>query len=116
MIYGIAIAVITLVIDLWTDIKRWTDGRGVSHVRGAALRAIGLIPASILLGWWAPLMLGLYMILFNGILARLKGLSFWYLGTTSAIDRLLNRLPKWGYIALQGVLLAGSVLIGILMK
>lgn len=111
MIYGIAIAVITLVIDLVTDLKRWMDGRGVNHLRGAALRCIGLLPACLLAGWWAPLMLVAYWVLFNGILARLKGLPFWYLGTTSVIDRTLSRLPKWGYIALQGVLLITSILI-----
>lgn len=110
MIYSSAIILITLVIDILTDLRLWMNKKTINHTRGALLRLIGFIPACWLTPAATGLFLAVYFVLFNGILAVLKGLPWLYIGTTSKLDRLLNRMPKWGYVALQAAVLAGGVI------
>lgn len=110
MIYATAIIVLLLVVDLATDLRRWYAGKPINHVRGALLR----VPAFGAACWLEPYATGLflvgYFILFNGLIAVLKGHGWLYVGSTSWIDRMLRKLPgKWAYVVLQAVMVAAAI-------
>lgn len=109
MIYGIAIYALTIVVDLFTDVRLWYKDQKVNHFRGAALRLIGLIPACWLIGWAViPLALFLYWILFEGMYNVLIGQKWWYIGETAKIDKLQRKYPA--IKILKYVLLIFSIL------
>lgn len=101
MIWGILIFVLTLTIDLYTDIKRWYKGT-IDHTRGALLRLIGLVPVVLFLGWYAiPLVGFTYMVLFNGLLNVFMNKGWWSLGTTAWTDKFFSRMKLWQYKAIS---------------
>lgn len=100
-----AIVCITWYIDVRTDFARWEKG-AVNHIRGAWLRLLGFIPAT-LLDWHSGLLWALYWPLFDGVLGVWvkkreidkfntipNHFSWWYLGTSSWLDRMQHRF-KW---------------------
>ena len=94
MIWGILIFIAVLVIDLWTDVDRYFDGRKVNHTRGAIFRVIGLAPAVYFMGWLsAPMLFFLYIILFNGLYNTFIGQKWEYVGDTAKMDRLQRKYP-----------------------
>lgn len=94
MIYGLAIWLITLAIDLWTDLHLWYSHKPVKHIRGALLRMIGLAPACWLIGWYGAAMLCLcYWALFDSAWGKLTGSGWFYTGSTSWLDKLQARAP-----------------------
>lgn len=121
MIYGLAIFILTLIIDLATDYRRWLKRKPVRHNLGGWLRCIGLVPAGVLLSvspqlqiqpqiWAVPgAMVFTYWILFNGIYGLLIASNWWFLGTTSKLDRY-ERTHKWVTV----VKYAGCVLFNLL--
>lgn len=120
---GIIIFVITLVIDLYTDLWRWRHKMTINHTRGVLLRAIGLIPSIYLLsspiGWTTVAMLFLvgfvYWFLFDGLFNLLRGYKWWSTGTDdpddAQTDNFLQSLTLWQHI---GVKIGGIVFFTIL--
>lgn len=105
MIPALAIWLAVLVIDLLTDYHQWAK---VNHIRGALLRCIGLaIPAVLYLP--TLYLLPLYHVLFNGILASMKGLGWFYVGTTARLDRLIRRFPIL-YLIIYALATVGVIL------
>lgn len=106
MIWGAAIFVLVLVVDLYTDVRLFYKKRKVNHGRGAILRCIGLAPAVYLLGWWViPAMFFWYLILFNGFYNILINQKWEYVGITAKMDKWQrkNKWFKWlKYIAAVG--------------
>lgn len=99
MIYGIIIWLITLVIDLWTDVRLWYKKKKVNHVRGALLRLLGLIPACYFAKWFAPVLLFAFWISFNGFYNILTGQKWFRKGTTAKLDKLPVWVPYVGLVA-----------------
>lgn len=102
-----------LVIDLWTDLKRYFSGKTINHARGLALRIIGLVPSVYLLphdhAIGAAIEALLYMTLFNGLWGVFTGNGWFYLGHTAIIDKLMNRFKPWS-ILLQYLILGWLIL------
>lgn len=95
MIWGLAIFILVLAVDLYTDVRLFYKKRKVKHGRGAVLRCIGLAPAVYLLGWLAiPSMFFWYLILFNGFYNILINQKWEFLGTTAKMDKW-QRKNKW---------------------
>lgn len=109
IIISILITITTLSIDIFTDLKLWKKEKPVNHFRGALLRLIGLFPACFFGQWFSGVLIVGYWIIFNSAISKLKGLSFWYVGNTSSMDKFINRFPKWVYPLAQVVLLAGAI-------
>ena len=96
MIYAVLIFIFVIGADLLTDVQRYFAKRKVNHTRGAILRCIGLGPSVYFLGWQSiPMMFLLYLILFNGFYNLLIGQKWEFLGTTSKLDRMQAKVPKW---------------------
>lgn len=106
MIYALALFIITLIIDLYTDLRLFYKKKKVSHGRGAALRLIGLVPAIYLMGWPAILMVGFwYWFLFDSLYNAFRGYSIWFTGSDdkddAKSDNFLQRLKLWQHIAIK---------------
>jgi hypothetical protein len=90
---------ITFTLDILTDVRQW--GR-IKHVRGALLR----VPGIALTIWLDPMnaiLVPAYWGLFDITIALAKGLPWYYIGTTSWLDRLQRRYRwlmwvKWGLV------------------
>jgi hypothetical protein len=96
MIYGLAIFFIVLAVDLFTDIRLYYKNKKVNHIRGAIFRVIGLAPAVWLMGWLSiPMLFFAYLILFNGTYNIFINRPWEFLGTTSELDRLQKKIPKF---------------------
>jgi hypothetical protein len=125
MIYGIAIAIFTLVIDEVTDYKLWLKNRNlympkgsVNHKKGTLLRCIGLIPATWFIshtdGWYhinhfwiytnliwiaGAMLFFWYWTLFDGVFniaTKQKGFKgFFRVGTTNVLDIMQKNWPTW---------------------
>ena len=109
MIYGILILILTIGVDLITDVNLYYKKGKVNHVRGAALRLICLAPASYLMGWqFIPLILFAYWILFEGFYNLLIGQKWNYVGETARIDKLQRKYPVIYWLKYIG--LAGSII------
>lgn len=94
MIIAWLIWLATLVIDLFTDVRRYYQRRAVDHTRGAVLRLFGLVPACALGGWaFIPVALFGYWILFNGLYNVFTGRRWFYVGGTANLDKLERRYP-----------------------
>lgn len=88
---SIIVIVITLIIDVITDLNRWDEGR-INHGRGAAIRLVVLI-GCLFLDWhsiclWIP-----YGIIFDTALNIGRKLPVGYVGFTSAWDKLQHKYP-----------------------
>lgn len=124
----ILIFLAVLIVDLITDYRRHLSKKPINHTKGFFLRLAGLIPAILFLpglkvwesGWglnqfvdtvYGAGMIGmLYLILFNGIFGVLIAGNFFFLGTTSKIDRLMRRLGIWAWVIQYGLLVAFTIL------
>lgn len=95
MIYGIAIFISVLCVDLYTDVRLFYKKKKVNHIRGAALRCIGLAPAVWFLGWLSiPMIFFWYLTLFNGIYNLFINQKWEFVGTTAKLD-IWQRENKW---------------------
>lgn len=104
---GGLILALTLIIDLITDYRLWVKHKPVHHVRGAALRLIGIIPAVLLSRWVILWLLPLYGVLFNGFFGLLIARDWFFIGTTGKIDRFKNAHP-W-FILVEYFVAAGGI-------
>lgn len=104
--WAVLIILVTLAVDLWTDYRR-RNGQ-VNHIRGFWLRLIGFVPAVIVGGLYAPWLVFPYWAVFDGWMGLLLKQGWFYLGTTSRLDRVQRHYPvlvliKYG-LAVFGVI------------
>jgi hypothetical protein len=110
MIWGILIWIATIMIDLVTDHRLRLKKRPVNHARGALLRLVGLVPATILIPFEA---IGIvwfgYWVAFEGLNNLMNGQKWGYVGETAWIDKMTRKYPviKW----LKYIGLAASIVI-----
>jgi hypothetical protein len=105
VIAGIAIFIITLCVDLYTDLRLFYQKKHVNHFRGAALRCIGLAPAIYFLGWWSiPMLFFWYLVFFNGIYNLFINQSWEFVGATAAMDKLQRKHPWLKFVKYAGLI------------
>lgn len=129
IILGITIAIITLVIDLYTDLRLWRrkqiTGEGtkdVNHKRGLFLRGIGLGLAAYMIGfpnYWMLVLSSLtviasaFWLLFDGLYNIFRGFRFFYTGSDDPddadTDDLFQKHRLWVQIAIKLVCIWGSI-------
>lgn len=110
MIHAFAIFTLTLVIDLFTDVRRYYDSKPINHARGAALRLLGLVPACILGGWvFIPFAFFGYWVLFNGLYNVFIGQDWWYVGGKSNLDKVERKYPAITWA--KYILFIGSIIL-----
>lgn len=108
MIWGIVIFALTLIVKLVFDLKQHNSGKPINHKLEAVFVAVALTGASFLAGWKsAPMFFFGFWVLFDGLFAVLIGQSFFYVGTTSALDKLQRKYPFLRVV--KYVLFVGSV-------
>jgi len=109
MIWSAIIFYTVLIIDLWTDMRRYLRREKINHVRGFFLRIVGLISSIIFLPH--DYVLGaaveglLYMTLFNGLFNIMIGQSWFYIGSSSWIDKQMSKLGIAGFLLQYGLLI-----------
>lgn len=91
---GLALFILTLIIDLITDYRLWLKKKTVQHIRGALLRCVGLIPAFFLMGWRSLGLALVYWVLCDGLMGVLIARNFFFIGTTSKLDQLKTKY-RW---------------------
>lgn len=116
----------TLLIDVYTDIKRWkkgvvTDDVKISHIRGALLRSFGLAPVIFILGWQSIPAVGfLYWFLFDGLFNHIRGFNWWFTGSDDKNDAKTDdflqsiSLTKQKWIKIGGTII--SVILYIILS
>lgn len=105
MLISLLIFITTLGVDAYTDLKRW--GR-VNHTRGAILRCLALAVAAVF-DVKILLLLPGYACVFDCLLCLFRGLPVFYVGTTSAMDRLQRRYPVLVWVKF-GLGIAGVII------
>lgn len=81
-------------IKVLIDVESWGN---VKHGWGLFIVAVILIPFSIAIK--NPYPLFLYATMFNPTIALAKGLDFFYIGTTSGIDKLIHIYLRSGKVS-----------------
>lgn len=108
MIWAIGILILTLTIDLVTDIRRYYQKRAVNHFRGAALRLVGFVPACVL--YWPVVFLApAYGVVFDHAYNGFIGQPLTFVGTTARWDKL-QRKHGW-LIVLKYVLAVAGLIV-----
>lgn len=116
---GIILALLTLILDLYTDLRLFYRERSVKHFRGFLLRCIGGIPALCLISWgkewyiWAiaaGMLFFWYLTLFDGLYGSLRREGFWYVGKgkdAAFTDRIQTNWPVWlrATVKITGIIL-----------
>lgn len=96
------------IVEAYLDLKNYKKGKpDKKKGRDMVFRIIGMLVASVIVSltggesWWQSALLsgGLFVMFFDVIMAVAMKKKFWYLGTTSRIDRALGSLP-WIYVML----------------
>lgn len=110
MIWGVIIFIVTLAVDLWTDVRLYFKKKKVNHFRGAALRLIGLVPACWLMGWIsAPMLFFAYWVLFQGLYNKLIGKEWDFVGTTAKLDRFERKNPWFKWVRYAGLIISIAI-------
>lgn len=116
ILLGILLFIVTLVYDLYTDLKLWKEDKPIDHIRGSILRAIGLIPAILLIGWPSFLfVLALYWLLFDGLFNLKRNFGWWFTGSDDEDDAKTDDLLQKLKVNQQKALKFGLILIGLLL-
>jgi hypothetical protein len=105
-VYAIAIFLITISYDLYTDLK----AKKVKHIRGALLRIPSFVAIYFITGWHFLFVCGAaYWLLFDVGFALGRNHHPFWLGTTSWLDKLQAPLPYWLRGVIKIGLFAGAV-------
>lgn len=91
MLISLLIFITTLGVDLYTDLRLWDSGK-INHKRGAIIRCLALAVAAVF-DVKILLLLPGYACVFDCLLCLFRGLPVFYVGTTSALDKLQRRYP-----------------------
>jgi len=109
MILSAIIFLAILGVDLLTDLRRYLKREKINHVRGFLLRIAGLIPSVVFLPHDHVLGAAveglLYMTLFNGLFNIMIGQNWFYIGSTSWIDKQMRKLGITGFLLQYGLLI-----------
>lgn len=110
---GIGLFFIALIIDLYTDLRKWHKNIDINHTQGAFVRVALLAPCifcfttALNIEWYYALPLTLIMIffpwwlLFDGIYNVKRNYSWWFNGSIDGagrdgkLDLFLTRLSDW---------------------
>lgn len=109
---AISIFTLTLAADIYTDLRRWDSGK-INHKRGALIRIAALGVVAIF-NWHTVVLWPLYGILFDFGLNIGRKLPLFYIGNTSALDRLQNKYP--GLIGVKWALGVFGVIIYVILN
>lgn len=110
MIYiAIVIPIITLIIKLMIDYRKWLSGKPVNHRKEWIFLTLANVPAILIFTWLADyewyyaapissLMIAHFIwLFFDGIYNKLRGFNWWYTGSDDEddafTDDILQHLP-----------------------
>lgn len=113
---AITLIVGTYLVNLLANFKIIQSGKAINHRKWAIIRAVGLIPAMIILKWYSvPLVCFGYWFAFDSGLNLLRGYGIWFTGSEdeddAETDNFLQRVGLMWHIIIKtgGVLIGGSL-------